>query len=121
MASLANQVLDAALTYISTNDNAIHICSSEPTTYSGVAGVTLGNATMTIGAPADRSGGGRQITLTPATGASVTGTGTATHYGIVDSDNSILLAAGALTSSQAVTSGNTFDLGAFTIAIPDPA
>jgi len=31
------------------------------------------------------------------------------------------LATGSLTASQAVTSGNTFTLGAFTVGIPDPA
>jgi len=34
--------------------------------------------------------------------------------------NSRLLAAGSLTASQVVTSGNSFTLSSFTIGIPDP-
>jgi hypothetical protein len=51
----------------------------------------------------------------------VTGTGTASHYAIVDTVNSRLLAAGALSAPQAVTDGNVFTLTAFDIGIPDPA
>jgi hypothetical protein len=50
----------------------------------------------------------------------VTGTGTATHWALVDTGNSRLLAAGSLSASQGVTSGNTFDLTSFDIGIPKP-
>ena len=72
-------------------------------------------------APADASPNGRKVTLAAITGESVTGTGTATHYAITDTGNSRLLATGALSASQAVTSGNTFSLTASDIRIPDPA
>jgi hypothetical protein len=52
---------------------------------------------------------------------SVTGTGTATHYAIVDTSNSRLLVTGSLTASQSVTSGNTFSLEALDVGIPDPS
>jgi len=82
----------------------------------------LGNETsISISAPADASPNGRKVTLAAITGASVTGTGTATHYAIVDTSNSRLLATGSLSASQAVTSGNTFSLTASDIRIPDPA
>ncbi|MGB2046020.1 MAG: hypothetical protein ACPHUD_09840, partial [Porticoccaceae bacterium] len=83
---------------------------------------TLGNQTsIAISAPADRSGGGRKVTMSASSGGTVTGTGTATHYAIVDTGNSRLLVTGSLTASQSVTSGNTFSLEALDVGIPDPS
>jgi hypothetical protein len=122
MATLDNRVFDNGLTVLDTEANAIHITSAEATSYANVASVTLGNSTsLSIGAPQDRSGGGREVVVAAITDGSVTGTGTATHYAIVDTVNSRLLATGSLTASQAVTSGNTFTLSSVAIGIPDPA
>jgi len=122
MATLDNRVFDNGLTVLDTEANAIHITSAEATSFANVAAVTLGNSTsLSIGAPADRSGGGREVVVAAITDGSVTGTGTATHYAIVDTVNSRLLATGSLTASQAVTSGNTFTLSSVAIGIPDPA
>lgn len=122
MATLDNRVFDNGLTVLDTEANAIHITSAEATSFANVSSVTLGNSTsLSIGAPQDRSGGGREVVVAAITDGSVTGTGTATHYAIVDSGNSRLLATGSLTSSQAVTSGNTFTLSSVSIGIPDPA
>ena len=122
MATLDNRVFDNGLTVLDTEANAIHITSAEATSFANVSSVTLGNSTsLSIGAPQDRPGGGRQVVVAAITDGSVTGTGTATHYAIVDSGNSRLLATGSLTSSQAVTSGNTFTLSSVSIGIPDPA
>ena len=120
MASISDYVLDAALTKLDTEANAIHICSAEPTVYATLN--SLGNSTsLSIGAPADRSGGGREVTVAAITDGSVTATGTATHFAIVDTVNSRLLATGSLTASQSVTTGNTFTLSSVAIGIPDPA
>ena len=124
MAALTNTVLDGALNVLTSNGDRIDLCSSEPTTYSGFSSVSLGNKTsLSIGSPADRSGGGREVTVAAITSSatgSITGTGTATHYAISNGSDT-LYATGSLSASQAVTSGNTFTLAAFTIAIPDPA
>ena len=123
MATLNDRVFDNGLTVLDTEANAIHITSQEATDYTDATSTsTLGNSTsLSIGAPADRSGGGREVTVAAITDGSVTGTGTATHYAIVDTVNSRLLATGSLSASQAVTSGNSFTLASFTIGIPDPA
>ena len=120
MASLADYVLDNGLTKLDTEANKILITSAEATTYTQAnATYALGNSTsLSIGAPAARSGGGRQVTIAAITDGSVTATGTATHYAIVDTSNSRLLATGSLSASQAVTSGNTFTLSSATIGIP---
>ena len=123
MATLNDRVFDSGLTVLDTEANAIHITSQEATDYTDATSTsTLGNSTsLSIGAPADRPGGGREVIVAAITDGSVTGTGTASHYAIVDTVNSRLLATGSLSASQAVTSGNSFTLASFTIGIPDPA
>ncbi|MDI6770104.1 MAG: hypothetical protein QMD04_10585, partial [Anaerolineales bacterium] len=64
---------------------------------------------------------GRKVTVPSISDGAVTATGTATHYAVVDTANSRLLATGALSASQVVTNGNTFTLTAFDIGIPGPA
>ena len=123
MATLNDRVFDNGLTVLDTEANRIDITSQEATSYADATSTsTLGNSTsLSIGAPADRAGGGREVTVAAITDGSVTGTGTATHYAIVDTVNSRLLATGSLTASQAVTNGNTFTLTSVDIGIPDPA
>ena len=120
MAMISDYILDAALTILDTAANRIDICSAEPTTFTA-ATVTLGNGVPTIGSPVDRaaSGGGRKVVASALGATAVTATGTATHFAITDTVNSRLLATGALTASQAVTSGNSFTLTTFDSGIPD--
>lgn len=120
MASIADRVYDNGLTVLDTEANKILITSAEATTYTQAnATYALGNSTsLSISAPAARSGGGREVTIAAITDGSVTATGTATHYAIVDTANSRLLATGSLSASQAVTSGNTFTLSSAKIGIP---
>lgn len=121
MAFLNNLVLDNGLSVITSGAQKLHICSSEPTTYAGVASVTLGNkANPSVSSPTARSPSGRKVVVSAITDGAVTATGTATAWAIVDDTNSRLLAAGALAGSQAVTSGNTFTLTSFDIGIPAP-
>lgn len=123
MATLGDRVFDAGLSSLDTEANAIHITSQEAADYTGATSTyTLGNsASLSIGAPQDRTGGGREVVVAAISDGSVTGTGTATHYAIVDTVNLRLLATGSLSASQSVTSGNTFTLSSVTIGIPDPA
>lgn len=122
MATLADRVYDNGLTVLDTEATRVDICSSEPTTYTAATSTnTLGNTTsISISAPTNGDTSGRKVTLSAVSGASVTATGTATHFAITDTSNSRLLATGSLASSQAVTSGNTFSLTAVDIEIPDP-
>ena len=123
MATLNDRVFDNGLTVLDTEANAVHITSQEATSYADATSTsTLGNSTaLSIGAPQNRVGGGREVVVAAITDGSVTGTGTATHYALVDTTNSRLLVTGSLTASQALTTGNTFTLGSFTVGIPDPA
>lgn len=123
MPSLNDRVFDNGLTVLDTEASHLYITSQEATTYTQAATTyALGvKATPTVSAPADRTGGGREVTVSAITDGSVTASGTATHYALVDQTNSRLLAAGALTASQGVTNGNQFTLSSFKIGIPDPA
>jgi hypothetical protein len=122
MATLANAVFDNGLSTLTTNGTRIDICTTEPTSYAEATSTyTLGNSgSLSIGSPADRTGGGREVTVAAVSGASVTGTGTAAFYAITDGSSNLYVT-GDLSASQSVTSGNTFSLGSFTIGIPDPA
>ena len=123
MAFLNDRVFDNGLTILDTEANEIHVTSAEATDYTEATSTyTLGNSTsLSIGAPADRTGGGRKVAVAAISDGSITGTGTVTHYAIVDTTNSRLLATAALTASQSVTDGNTFTLATFDIGIPDPS
>jgi hypothetical protein len=122
MATLSNAVFDNGLSELTTNGTRIDITSTEATTYAeATSTLSLGNSTsLSIGSPADRSGGGREVTAAAITDGNVTGTGTAQFYAITDGSAN-LLATGSLTETQSVTSGNSFTLTSFTIGIPDPA
>ena len=123
MATLADRVYDSGLGILNSEVNRLDICSQEPATYTEATSTySLGNKTSpTVSSPADRSGGGREVTVSAISDGSVTATGTATHFALVDTNNSRLLVTGALDSSESVTNGNTFTLTEFTIGIPDPA
>jgi hypothetical protein len=118
-----DRVFDNGLTVLDTEANRLDICNAEPASYAAATTTnSLGNKTsLSIGTPGDGSPNGRKVTVAAITDGTVTATGTATHWAIVDTVNSRLLATGALSASQAVTSGNVFTLGAFDIRIPDAA
>ena len=121
MAFINDEVRNQGLNYADTNGTRIDICSSEPATYAAVAGVSLGNkAGLNTGATQDGAVNGRRVIVPAITDGSVTGTGTATHWALTDAA-AILVATGALSASQAVTSGNTFTLDAISITIADAA
>ena len=121
MAFVSDYVMDAALAKYDTEANRLDICSQEATTYTeATTTYSLGNKTsLSIGSPADRSGGGREVTVAAFTDGSTTADGTASHWAITDTVNSRLLATGSLTAAKAVNNGDSFELSAFTIGIPD--
>lgn len=122
-ASVADRVLDNGLTVLDTEADKITLCSAEPTTYTEANSTyALGAKTFStggaFGAPAAGSPNGRKVSSTAITDGTISGTGTATKWAVVDTANSRLLADGDLSASQVVTSGNTFALASFDIRIP---
>lgn len=123
MALIGNNVFDQGLNYLNANASHQYICSQEPATYTEASSTyALGvKAAPSIAAPSDRTGGGREVVVAAITDGSVTATGTASHYALVNQTGTELLAANSLASSQAVTSGNPWTTGSYAIGIPDPA
>lgn len=121
MAFIADYILDAALSKLDTEANRLYITSQEATTYvAATSTFALGNkASLTVSAPTDRTPNGRKVTVAQFSDGTVTGTGTATHYAIVDTVNSRLLATGSLAQPQVVTAGNIFSLADMDIGIAD--
>jgi hypothetical protein len=122
-AILHNDVFDSGLSQLDTEADRLDICSTQPSTYTeAITTYTLGNKTAcSVGAPEDGDASGRKVRVAAITDGTVSGTGTAAYWSLVDVSETKLLAAGPLASSQGVTSGNTFTLAAFDIEIPDPS
>lgn len=125
MPYLHNDVYDLGLSVLTDDAGRLDICSQEPSTYAQATNTySLGNAAVSsVSAPQDGTPNGRQVTVAEiaSPGGSVTGTGTAGFWALVDEGSSRLLAAGPLASSQPVTTGNSFTMGSFTLRIPAPA
>jgi hypothetical protein len=122
MAYINDEIFDQGLDYADTNGTRVDICSQEPTTYAEATSTyTLGfKAGLDTGATQSGATDGRRVIVPAITDGEVTVTDTATHWALTDA-SSVLLATGALSSSQAVTDGNVFTLGAISITIRDAA
>lgn len=123
MTVLHNDIFDTGLSQLTTVVENLYICSAEPTTFAEASSTyKLGTkATPSITGPADRSGGGREMTVAGITDGVIDQTGTATHFALCDNSLSKLLVAKALSASQAVTLGNPFTLTSLKVGISDPA
>jgi hypothetical protein len=118
MASVNPNAYDAAIAYLITNGNRLHICSQEPTVVGTL--YSLGNkSSITLGAAGAGTPSGRKTTVPAITDGAVTGNGTATHWAIINTGATILVATGQLNASQVVSSGNVFTLAAFDITLLD--
>ena len=121
---LHDDVLDGGLDVLTADVSDLYICSAMPATYAEASSTyALGTkATPTVGAAGAGDPDGREVEVSAITDGSVTGTDDAAYWALVDdTPTERLLAAGALSAPQAVTSGNTFTLTAFTVRFPDPA
>jgi hypothetical protein len=83
--------------------------------------VTLGNKALAAGdiTLAARAGGGRKAVLAALSGGTVTGSGDADCFAIVDTGNTRILTTGTMTL-QNVTNGNTFSTSAIDIGMAQP-
>lgn len=115
MPFMHDDLLDNGLADISGDTVRLDICyTQEPTTYTeAITTYSCGNKTgLVVTAIANAaSGTGRQVNTPAITDGSVTATQTAGWWAITDGVSK-LWAAGALSATQAVTSGNTFTLDA---------
>jgi len=121
MSILHNDVYDNGLNEIVNNTNVLHLLNDNPgITFANIATMTLGNkASPTINTP-EAHITGRKITIEAAYNCIATATGTATHYALVDTTGSRILASGYLDAPVSLTSGTYFATSAMYIAIPAP-
>ena len=119
-------VLDALLEAIANAGDRLFVCSAQPTTYAEASATYMlaqhtmtegdGNGDYTLG---DGAVNGRKLTVTAQATINVTNTGTALFVAICDSVAQTVLAVTTVTS-QALTSGNTVSVPAFTLTVADP-
>ena len=123
MASIGDRIFDEGLNIFNSECDRLTLCTTEPTTYTEAATTykIAHFASPTISTAADRTGGGREVTISAITGGTVTSNGSAFFYALIDTANSRLLAVGDLDNPMILTTADSFDLSAFTIGIPDPA
>lgn len=112
MASFHANVFDQGLDYLESSATKLVLCSQVPTTHTEadttykLAEVVTAAADFTVAA--GDTAGGRKITMAAQT---VTGTdnGTATHYALLNTAGSLLLAENTMTN-VAITNGETQDV-----------
>ena len=116
MAFASDTVLDGSLQILATNGDRITLCSQEPTTYNeAITTFKLGSQTgITVGNPETDPSGRKVVVPAIPAGASDT-TGVATHWALVDTAGTELLATNTLNVAKTITAPDTWSLAAFDI------
>lgn len=118
-----DSILDNLSSIASATNRRVDICyTAEPTTYTEATSTnTCGNKTgLTMTSIGNGATDGRKVDTPAITDGSVTADQTAGWWALTDA-SSVLHAAGALSATQVVASGNTFSLGAISITNRDAA
>lgn len=113
-----NDVLDAAFTELAT---ATGLCLNTAEPASRAAAISdnlMPEATPGFTGPADGDVSGRKLTVNASNSNTADANGTATHVTLID--GSVVLYVTTCTS-QAITSGNTVNIGAWDVEIADPS
>jgi hypothetical protein len=124
-AQLEDRVLDLGLNVLDTEcDEIVILKTAQATDYASATGANLlgsksGAAGSRFGSPAAATPNGRKVSSVAITDGTVSATGTAAYWAAIDTANSRLLAGGPLSATVGVTSGDTFTLATFDIAIPN--
>ena len=124
-ATIHADILDQALSYINTSTENLYITdnTAQPTTFTQASATYKcgTKATPSFTGPAAGDVSGRKITCDAITDGAINADATAAYFALTDDSVSKLLVVQALSSTQAVTNGNTFSLTAWDVEIPDPA
>ena len=129
-----NNVLDAALSYISANANRLIVCDTEPTVYATTilnhdsSGWRLASKTISAGnftGPADGVVSGRKLTVNAASSMAIdgfaAGANNATYVALVKQGASGFVVYATTCTSQSLTAGNKVNTPAWVIELRDPA
>jgi hypothetical protein len=113
-------MLDAGLQYIIDNTTEMYLCTSQPADRAAAIAADVANVTgLNSGdftAPANGDSSGRKIVVSAQNGLTAIDDGDATHVALCS--GSVLLYVTDHTS-QAVTTGNTVNIGAWDIELAD--
>jgi len=112
-------MLDAALSYVSSNANEYYVCTTQPTTRAeAITNSVVAAQTPGYTGPADGDTNGRKLTVNALTDVSITADGTVQHLALCSGTTLIYV---TTTTSQAVSSGGTVSVPAWDIEIADVA
>lgn len=117
---VADAVLDAALDEIATATE-IYLCTSEPASRAAADTASVIPAhTLTGGdfTNADGDSSGRKVTIAAQNSLTADATGTVTHVALCTGSTLLYV---TTCTSQAVTSGNTVNIGSWKVELADPA
>ena len=114
-----NSVLDALLDKVATSTSLI-VTSTQPADRAAAVAAALATTSVASGdfTKAAGSPNGRKVTVAQKASISVTGTGDATHVCLVDGSNLLYV---TTVTSQALTTGNTVTIPAWTITVGTPS
>lgn len=120
MPFICDAMLDAALDYLD-NADYLHLCSAEPTSYAEAAstyskGSVAINSTDWTTANGDSTG--RKATLAAQT-LTPSATATVTHWALVKSGTTLLIAWGTLAASLGLSDGVDVTTQELVITLPD--
>lgn len=118
--SVADSVLDAALDKIATA-TTMTLCSQQPTTRTeAITTYKLADVTVSSGdfTKANGDTSGRKVTVAAKSAVPVDTTGTSNHVALCDGTELLYV---TTHTGQALTAGNTVNIGSWKAEIQDPA
>ena len=117
--SIQNVCYDGGLTSMVSLCNELTITyTQEAATYTDATSThCCGTSAVTLTGPAAGSPSGRAVTVPAISAGSVTASQTAAFWALVGTAGSTLYATGALSATQAVSSGISFTLASFAVTL----
>ena len=123
--TVADAVLDAALNFVKNNATKLHVCSTAPANYAGIAAVELASVVIDSAdftGPADGDTSGRKVAVNAQTGMTVTASGTAAHIALSNGTDTLYYVTEIEPDTALVDNDtNTCSTDAWDIEIADPA
>lgn len=117
-------VLDVMLDYIADNADVLHVCTTEPANYAGIAAVELCQVALTVGdgngdyVVANGDASGRKLTITQQADIDIDTSGTAQHIALSNGSDTLYYV--TTCTSQALVDTGTVTVPAWDIEIADP-
>lgn len=118
-------VLDQMLDYIADNAVRLHVCTTEPANYAGIAAVELAIVTLTAGdgngdyTVADGDASGRKLTIAEQADIAIDTSGTAEHIALSNGSDTLYYV--TTCTSQALVDTGTVTVPTWDIEIADPS